>query len=106
MNNSRYKARFQPMGFTLHLISNTPAIIQAGQTSFGNFGTPPDSIAPDFTFRLFEHPVDDGQPGEPVFRLAGDLLYQTTGRDSMLVADLANGLAFGYFSATTLANPV
>jgi hypothetical protein len=98
-------AWFQPMGFLLYLVSNSQAIIEAAQTSFGRFGRPDKRDSPDFTFRLFEHNLDDGRPGEPVFRLEGDLLYQTTGRDSTLVAGLNQGFAFGHFSATTLANP-
>jgi hypothetical protein len=99
------EAWFQPMGFNLHIISNSPAVIEAAQMSFGGFGPAKPGHTPDFTFRLFEHDVDDGQPGEPVFRLEGDLLYQTTGRASTLVADLARGVAFGYFSVATLAKP-
>jgi hypothetical protein len=53
---------------------------------------------------MFEHEVDDGRLSQPVFRAAGSLLYQATGRDSVLVADLASGFAYGYFSATTLAS--
>lgn len=99
-----HEAWFQPMGFTLRLISNSPAILAAAERSFGGFGPAQVSGSPDFTFRLLTHDLDDGPPGPPVFRLEGSLLYQTTGRDSTLVADLAGGFAFGYFSATTVAN--
>ncbi|MCK6625105.1 MAG: hypothetical protein L6R45_08000 [Anaerolineae bacterium] len=105
-SDSYQTAWFQPMGFSLHLTSNNPAIIAAAQTSFGRFGPAESVEQPDFTFRLFTHDVDDGPGGPPVFRLEGSLLYQSTGRDSTLVADLSAGLAFGYFSATTVANPV
>jgi hypothetical protein len=93
------------MGFILRLVSNHPAIIAAAETSFGRFGPAQPAGAPDLTFHLFAHEVDDGQPGQPVFRLEGSLLYQTTGRDSTVVANLDSGFAFGYFSPTTLANP-
>ncbi len=93
------------MGFTLRLVSNHPAIIAAAETSFGRFGPAQPADTPDLTFRFFAHEVDDGQPGQPIFRLEESLLYQTTGRDSTLVADLASGFAFGHFSPTTLANP-
>jgi len=92
------------MGFNLHISSNSRAVIEAAEVSFGGFGPAQPTHAPDFTFHFFEHDVDDGQPGEPIFRMEGNLLYQTTGRDSILVADLAAGSAFGYFSATTLAH--
>ena len=111
IQNSKFKiqnsleAQFQPMDFNLHLASNSEAIVKAAQTSFRRFGLPNRTDTPDFTFRLFEHDLDDGQPGEPVFRMEGDLLVQTTGRDSTLAADLSRGFAFGHFSATTLANP-
>ncbi|HXV43603.1 MAG TPA: hypothetical protein VEC96_11120 [Anaerolineae bacterium] len=102
---NRLEAWFQPMGFVLHLSSNSPAIMAAAETSFGRFGSADGVKPPDFTFRLMAHAVDDGPPGQPVFRMKGALLYQTTGRDSTLVADLKSGSAFGYFSASTLANP-
>lgn len=94
------------MGFTLHLQSNSPAIIAAAETSLGRFGPAQPAETPDFSFRLMAHELDDGSSGPPVFRLEGSLLYQTTGRDSTLAAHLADGFAFGYFSPTTLANPV
>ncbi len=99
------EAWFQPMGLTLHLISNSPAIIEAAKKSFGGFGPGQPNPAPDFTFRLFAHRLDDGQASEPLLRRESSLLYQTTGRDSTLVADLAPGFAYGYFSPTTLAQP-
>jgi hypothetical protein len=95
---------FQPMGFNLRILSNSPIILEAAAVSFGGFGPAQPGKSPDFTFHLYEHNVDDGQLGRPVYRREGTLLYQTTGRDSTLVADLAQGFAYGYFSATTLAN--
>lgn len=99
------EAWFRPMGFILRLRSNSPAIIAAAETSFGRFGLAQPTESPDFRFRLLAHDQDDGQPGQPAFRLNGSLLYQTTGRDSALVANLAGGSACGYFSAPILANP-
>lgn len=96
---------FQPLGFILHLKSNTPKIIAAAQASFGGFGAVPPNSPAAFTFELFEHDLDDGQLGQPIFRTAGDLVYQTTGRDSTVVVNRAEGFAYGYFSRTTLANP-
>lgn len=94
------------MGFKLRVTSNHPAIIAAAETSFGRFGTALPADTPDFTFHLFGHDIDDGPPGQPVFRLNGSLLYQTTGRDSTLVVDLNQGCAFGCFSPTVAANSV
>lgn len=96
---------FQPMGFTLQLSSNSPAILSAAEIAFGRFGRPDSAHSPDFTFRLFEQPGDEGPPGKPVFRMEGHLLYQTGGRGATLVVDLNRGFAFGYFSAATLARP-
>jgi hypothetical protein len=96
------EAWFQPMGFRLHLVSNSPAILAAAENSFRGFGSPEPVDSADFTFRLFEHDLDEGQLKPPVFRMDGTLLYQTGGRDSTLVVDLSDGVAFGYFSATTL----
>ena len=102
--NSLQEAWFQPMGFMLHLASNSAAIMQAGETSFRGFGPGRPTRSPDFSFRLFEHDIDDGAPGPAIFRKEGHLLYQSTGRDSTLVADLITGTAIGYFSGPTLAN--
>ncbi|MBE7553530.1 MAG: hypothetical protein HS126_20865 [Anaerolineales bacterium] len=93
------------MGFTLRLRSNSPAIIAAAETSFGRFGPAQPAGSPDLRFRLMAYDRDDSQPDQPSFRLEGSLLYQTIGRDSSLVANLADGFAFGYFSPTTLVNP-
>lgn len=97
--------RFQPMGFTLAVTSNSRAILEAAQVSFGRFGPAPPETPPDFTFRLFAHDVDEEPAGRPVFHMDGHLLYQTTGRGATLVVDVAAGVAFGNFSAATLANP-
>lgn len=94
------------MGFRLQIDSNSPAILAAAETSFGRFGPTQPSESPDFTFRFFEHDLDDGPPGTPVFKMEGPLLYQSTGRDSTLVADVERGLAYGYFSPTTVADPI
>lgn len=101
---STQTAWFKPMGFSLKVISNCQAVLEAAQTSFGQFGPSQPVACPDFTFRLFEHDLDEGQLRPPVFRLDGPRLYQTSGRDATLVADLGQGLAWGYFSPTTLAN--
>jgi hypothetical protein len=93
------------MGFRLKLISDSQKIIAATEQSFSRFGRARAVEPPDFTFRLFGHDLDVGRAGPPLFYRDGPLLYQTTGRDSTLVADLATGLAYGHFSATTLANP-
>ncbi|MEM7347755.1 MAG: hypothetical protein AAF485_26275 [Chloroflexota bacterium] len=104
MSNPSLEAWFQPMGLTLHIHSNSPAIIRAAETSFGGFGQIPLPSTADLTFHLFAHDVDDGVLGQPVFRTHNNLIYQTTGRDSTLVVDVAAGTAYGYFSATTLAD--
>jgi hypothetical protein len=93
------------MGFILRLQSNSPAIITAAETSFGRFGPAQPTETPDFSFRLMAREGDDGPPGPLVFRLEGSLLYQTTGRDARLTANLAKGKAVGCFSPATLANP-
>jgi hypothetical protein len=91
------------MGFNLKVISNCRAVLEAAQTSFGWFGPAQPKEIPDFIFRLFAHDLDEGQIRPPLLRLDGPRLYQTSGREATLVADLAQGLAWGYFSPTTLA---
>ena len=100
-----HEAWFQPMGFQLRIVSNSRAVIEAAEASFGLFGPALPSDAPDLVFRLYEHEIDDGAPGNPLFRIGGPLVYQTTGRDSVLVADRERGLTYGYFSRTTLKDP-
>lgn len=101
-NTRKQEAWFQPMGFRLRLITNSPAILAAAETSFRRFGQPASSEIADFIFHLYQHEVDDGPPGPPVFRIESHLLYQTTGRDATLTADLNSGLVLGYFSSTVL----
>ncbi len=95
---------FQPMGFSLRLLSNSPAIVNAATASFGRFGPATPTDAPDLTFHLFAHALEEPPPGSPTYRTAGDLVYQTTGV-STLLADRGRGLAYGYFSPQVLANP-
>jgi hypothetical protein len=98
------EAWFQPMGYSLRLISNSQAVLQAAEISFAGFGTARPAKEPDFTFRFFEHDRDDGQLSQPIFRLEGKLLRQTSGRDSTLLACLDTGLAYGQFSGTVLTH--
>ncbi|HVT59853.1 MAG TPA: hypothetical protein VHR45_15810 [Thermoanaerobaculia bacterium] len=98
---------YRPMGLTLELITNSAPVRAAAELALRGFGLPPPPpVRPaQLTFRLLEHELDDRAPGAPVLRTAGPLIYQTTGRDSVLVADCAAGFAYGFFSASTLADP-
>lgn len=93
-----------PMGLTLRVISNSPAILAATDASFGRFGRVANGTAADFTFELFQHARNDGPPAAPMFRRDGDWLTQTAGQDNTLEAYLPGGKALGYFSPTTLAD--
>ena len=99
------EARFRPMGYELRVLTNSGTILQAARTAYGGFGAGTEGVA-DFTLRIFEHPIDDGTLGEPLFRsdAASGLVYQTTGRDSTLVMDPGRGEALAYVSPTTLGN--
>lgn len=94
----------QPMNLPVRIVTNHEAISAAAMESFGGFGQAEPVAAPHLTLHLFRHDVDDGTLGEPVFRPAGMLLYQSTGRDSTLVLDLSRRQGYGYFSDTTLSN--
>jgi ketosteroid isomerase-like protein len=97
------------MGFRLRVLSDSLRILDLARAAYGGFGEEePGETAghsADFTFRLFEHAVDDGTLGEPVLRTEEEtgLVYQSTGRDSTLVLDPRRGEAFGYFSPSTVA---
>jgi hypothetical protein len=125
-------ARFLPMGLVLELITNSPRILAAAERCFGGYGRPEATRAVDLSLRLHEQALDDPSAGErhgdragtdggnvvagagsaggkrrapePVLRCEGPYLYQATGRDSVLVADRAQGLAFGYVSPATAAD--
>lgn len=99
------QAWFQPMGCRLLVVSNSRAVIDIARESFGIFGAVRARRSPDLTFHLHENEVDDGVLGQPIFRSQGPLVYQTTGRDSVLVVNREAGLAYGYFSRTTLGEP-
>lgn len=100
-----HEAWFRPMGFQLRVLSNSRAVTDTAMESYGLFGQANPTNGADFEFHLYEHEIDDGVPGNPIFRTDGPFLYQTTGRDSVLVADRERGYAYGYFSRTTLADP-
>lgn len=104
-SHSLREINFQPMDFHVRLTTNSPAIIETAELSFGRFEAAKAQSPPDFTFRLFEHEVDEELLREPLLRMDGPLVYQTTGQGSTLVVDLRTGLAFGYFSTQTLARP-
>lgn len=99
------EAWFQPMGFTLRLLSNSSTIVEAAERSFGGFGPASAASSPDFTFYLYQQDAGEAPLGPPHFRLAGNLVYQTTNGTSNLMADQERGLAYGCFSDTVLANP-
>lgn len=104
---TRLEAWFQPMGFSLHIITDSPAVLAAAETSFGGYGPARPGPTPDFTFRLFQAdaPPEAGPPAQPVFHTEGDLACQTLGTEARLVADRATGRVEGRFSARILANP-
>ncbi|NKC10688.1 MAG: hypothetical protein GKR94_00335 [Gammaproteobacteria bacterium] len=95
---------FAPMGIKLRLLTNSDEVAAAAHASFSIYGEQAPEGAPDFCLRLFEHDIDDGVLGNPLFRIEGPLVYQTTGRDSVLIIDRNSRSGFGYFSSTTLAN--
>lgn len=95
---------YRPMNLTLRLLSNSEAIVNAADTSFGGFGPASPTTTPDLTFHLFEHPVEEPEPAPPRYRKEGDLIYQTTDGVSTLVADRQCGVAYGYFSEAVLVN--
>lgn len=94
---------FRPLGLSLRLVTDSPAVRAAAEAAFGGFGPGEPGPAPDFTLRLFAHEVDGGE-GPPVLRADGPLVYQTTGPGSTLVLDRAAGHGFGYFAPATLAD--
>jgi hypothetical protein len=100
------EARFYPMRFRLRIITNSPAIIAAAETSFGRFGQARAEPTAEFTFRMFEQnrPGPVSQPARPSFRSSGSLIYQIQSPHAVLVADKGRGVATGYFSTGVLAN--
>lgn len=99
---------FRPLGLSLRLVTDSPAVRDAAEAAFGGFGGlgPGEPGNPDFTLRLFAHGVDDELPLRTVLREDGPLVYQSAGRGSTLVLDRQAGVGFGYFSPAVLADPV
>jgi len=91
------------MGFSLRLLTNHPTILAVAEASFGGFGPAQPVTSPDFTLRLCAHDRAENPLREPVFRAQGGRIYQTTGHASTLVVDREQGLAWGSFSPTVLA---
>lgn len=100
-----YKRWFRPMNLRLRLVTNSPEIAQAAETSFGRFGATTPNRPPDLSFDLFAHNRAASRLQPPVFRREGALLYQTAGAGATLAAHLDNGQAFGYFSLPALKDP-
>jgi hypothetical protein len=97
---------FRPMGLAVRLITDSPEILDAAVAAFGGYGREAEKETADATLRLFAHTVDDDAPPRPpLLRVDGPRIYQTTGRGATLVIDRAAGVAFGYFSPATLADP-
>lgn len=102
------EAWFRPMGFSLRLETDSPAILAAARASFRGFGDQPPSPDPDLVFRLFEGAGGnggDGEPEEPVLWFDRPHVRQASAEGSELVLDCAAGRASGTFSAATLAHP-
>lgn len=99
------EAWFQPMGLSLRLLTNHATILATAASTFGGFGPAQPVTSPEVTLRLFAHDVCDPALREPVFHTQGALIHHTTGHASTLVADREQGLAWGYFSPTVLAQP-
>lgn len=97
---------FHPMGLTLRLVTDSPAVQAAAEDAFAGFGAATSTDFPDFTLRLFAHPVEDEVPLRTLMRAEGRFVYQTAGRGSTLVLDREGGEGFGYFSPQVLADRV
>lgn len=106
-DNGLLEAWYRPMRFSLRVITNSPAVLAAADTSFGRFASVRPGGQADFTFRFFERnlPAETAGPGRPVYRAAGSLVSQTLDRRALLVADRARGAATGFFAPGVLADP-
>lgn len=102
-----HEAWFRPMGYSLRLVTDSPAVLEAARVSFTGFGDQPPCPDPDLDFRLLEDPEGgraDEEPAEPVLWFDRPRARQAGGDGSELVLDGASGRARGRFSAATLAH--
>lgn len=102
------EAWFRPMGFSLRLVTDSEAVLEAARASFRGFGGQAPCAAPDLDFRLLQDLDGEragGEPAEPVLWFDRPHARQAGGDGSELVLDGASGRAWGRFSAATLAHP-
>ncbi|HSL83421.1 MAG TPA: hypothetical protein VLF66_11640 [Thermoanaerobaculia bacterium] len=101
------EAWFRPMGYSLRLVTDSEAVLEAARVSFRGFGEEAPCPEPDLDFRLVGDP--DGrrageEPAEPVLWFDRPRARQTAADGSELVLDGATGRARGRFSGATLAH--
>ncbi|HEV2276417.1 MAG TPA: aldolase [Acidobacteriaceae bacterium] len=101
------RATYFPLGFPLEVTSNSPAILELAEQSWGHhqarFSTPPLEL------RLgvhYGHHRAAAVPPAPVFRLQWNLLLNVADAHNFVVTDLEKGRSFGWVAQSTLDSPL
>jgi hypothetical protein len=96
-------AVYFPLGFPLQLRTNSPAVIEAAEESWGHskqqFEVPP--------LRIQVGVMDDGStecPPAPVARAQQNLLVSMSGTGNFLASDLTQGFTFAWFAKAAVSH--
>lgn len=99
-----FREDFYPLGFPLRLISNSHAILEAAEQSWGCFRPMFAQPPLELLLGVKEDRVSGPLPPAPGFSLRGDLMMNTADQDNFVVANLSTGRAAGWVSETTAAS--
>ena len=102
----RFSERFLPLGKTVQVESNSPAIIAAASRSFGRYGLGASSLEPEIVLRICVDPVsrDSGLLAPPSYRASQHLFHISCGSTNFAVADLYTGTAVGFVTPELVEN--
>ena len=97
------RAIYYPLGFSLEISTNSPAVITAAQESWGHF----QKTSPLPPLHISIGVLDDGSEicaKPPVVRARGSLMARVADADNYSVSNLESGFAFAWLTRATAAN--
>jgi hypothetical protein len=95
------RSMFYPLGFAVELATNSPAVLEAAETSWGKFkqkfANPPLQVC----FGVTKGGDSSLLPPVPVLRLRGSQLVSIADAHNFFTADFNTGQAFGWITQAT-----
>ena len=100
-----HEATFFPLGFPLHIVSNSSLVLEAAEESWGQFEQvfthTPLELHIGVKEDVEEEEEEEGVPLAPIHSVNGHLLVNAADVDNFFVADLLKGRAIGWVTETT-----